>query len=202
MVSFQNRCNMTGICHNCSKEYSKIVNFYHESIASKKRFLLCLDVEQAINASIHQWNRVFKCKRATKIDRFATFALSAFVILLPLAFYFGVYMQSEERKIEYEFVMRSNFKETDDPDVGASIDLACGEGGRGGGGAYGGFVGGDVGPTVNFYSNPDEMMENSFLSAPSRATMLSMHGERLGRQSPMGSPMSPSPVGRVPSVHT
>ena len=55
--------NLTRLCGNCSKEYQKLVAFYHASVNDKSSFLLCLDVKQQINASVHEWSYVFKCGR-------------------------------------------------------------------------------------------------------------------------------------------
>lgn len=141
---------MTNICGNCSKEYLELVHFYHASVNAKKSFLLCLDVKQKINASAHEWSHVFKCGRLFKTDRFATYALSAFIILLPIAFYVAVYVQSEDKRIVYEFVRRSSFKPADDGDVGHSIEVPREE--AGGVGA----VLGDTASSVSFYTDDHE----------------------------------------------
>ena len=92
----------------------------------------------------------FVLVRLFKTDRFATYALSAFIILLPIAFYVAVYVQSEDKRIVYEFVRRSSFKPADDGDVGHSIEVPREE--AGGVGA----VLGDTASSVSFYTDDHE----------------------------------------------
>merc|ERR1712228_516749 len=89
------------VCGNCSRVYAKFVNYFHESVDLGKPFLHCLDAKQKLNASAQEWRGAFRCNRFIESDRFATFALSAFVLLLPLAFYVAVYVRSDAREVEF-----------------------------------------------------------------------------------------------------
>ena len=91
------------VCGNCSESYGKLIDFFRAAVNSKRfeqtqSFLMCLDVKQKINASAQEWSGVYGCSRFVKSDRFATYALSAFFLLLPIAFYVGVYLQSDGQK--------------------------------------------------------------------------------------------------------
>jgi len=182
--------NLTRLCGNCSKEYQKLVAFYHASVNDKSSFLLCLDVKQQINASVHEWSYVFKCGRLTKTDRFATYALSAFVILLPIAFYVAVYLQSDDKKIEYEFVCRSSFQSADDGDVGHSLEVSP---------VAGGAVRADASLSLPYYADDHEDATHHGLGFESDRAW---GGRRFNSTAPSattGSVASGSPRFRVPS---
>jgi len=117
-VDFAEKGQQKQICRNCSQPYHAFVDYFQASVEVKSSYLLCIDVKQKFNASVNEWTKTFRCGKFVDRDRFVTYALSAFILILPFFFYLGAYVRSDFEKLELaKFDRRTSFEgEEDLPD--------------------------------------------------------------------------------------
>ncbi|KAK3506878.1 hypothetical protein QTP70_030825, partial [Hemibagrus guttatus] len=86
--------NHTELCVECRTSY-KILNDLYSNMSKNRS--LCIDVEDAMNATRRLWSKDFKCL-LTREENVPVIAVSCFMLFLPLIFYLSSYLHSEQKK--------------------------------------------------------------------------------------------------------
>ncbi|XP_062857220.1 osteopetrosis-associated transmembrane protein 1 [Trichomycterus rosablanca] len=86
--------NHSELCNECKSSYKKLNALY--STMSKNKSL-CIDIEDAMNVTRRLWSKNYGCSFPRE-ETVPVIAVSSFMLFLPLIFYLGNYLHSEQKK--------------------------------------------------------------------------------------------------------
>ncbi|KAF0021877.1 hypothetical protein F2P81_025870 [Scophthalmus maximus] len=86
--------NHTELCKNCKGTYLGLSELYGRM---EKNLTLCIDIEDAMNATRKLWSKNFNCSMPRE-ETVPVIAVSSFMLFLPIIFYLSSFLHSEQKK--------------------------------------------------------------------------------------------------------
>ncbi|KAM4633297.1 osteopetrosis-associated transmembrane protein 1 isoform 2-T2 [Polymixia lowei] len=86
--------NHSELCKECKSTYKSLNELYG---GMDKNHTLCIDIEDAMNATRRLWSKNFNCSFPRE-ETVAVIAVSSFMLFLPIIFYLSSFLHSEQKK--------------------------------------------------------------------------------------------------------